>query len=128
VYVHSDIDIVHQIMPAGYFKLFPALVAVNAAKHYLALPQRLPAYPATSGEALNKCIRLQTVNHLLSEMEFWGLGERVSQLSADKAVEVRLLNKIVVIGDITLKSKMGQLLHDVPPPPPKPGTPLVHGK
>ena len=49
-------------------------------------------------------------------MKFWRLSENIYGTGSDKPIQVRFLDNIIVIKDVTLKADMGKLLNNMRSP------------
>jgi hypothetical protein len=113
MYVHPDIDIVHEIAPACDFEFLTAFVAIHAPKYDLTFAERLRLLLPFAGESSDVRFRLKAVNHHFGEMELGRFGKNISRRGSDKAIQIRLLDNIIVIEDVTLKADMGKLLDNM---------------
>ena len=113
VHIHADVDVVHEVAAAGNFKLSPSPVCIHATENNLAASQWLRLLFPLTGEATDKSVGLQAKDHHTGDME---LGRRcwyIDRPCTHQAVEVRFFNDIIIVDDVTLKSDVGQLLHQM---------------
>lgn len=113
MHVHTDVDIVHEVASARDFEFLAVFVAIYTSEDDVTFPERLWIYLPLARETLHTCFRLKTINHHLGDVEFGRLSKNIYSTGSHKSIQVRFLNDIMIIKDVTLEADMGKLLNDM---------------
>ena len=95
MYIHPDVDIVHEVASAGDLKLLAGLIAVHTPYNDLTFTERFGLLLPLAGEAADAGLPLQPKDRHLREVEFRRLGETVGKGRADESVQIGFFDYVV---------------------------------